>query len=73
MYECVIKDIMTSERIEARSYNLPQSKAQRERERERESTSMCSVSVITYIMKEINHNHRGNLLSEDKIEAAKKL
>ena len=35
MYECVIKDIMTSERIEARSYNLPQSKAQRERERER--------------------------------------
>ena len=71
MYECVIKDIMTSERIEARSYNLPQPKAQRERERE--STSMCSVSVITYIMKEINHNHRGNLLSEDKIEAAKKL
>ena len=71
----MIKDIMTSERIEARSYNLPQSKAQREREREREreSTSMCSVSVITYIMKEINHNHRVNLLSEDKIEAAKKL
>ena len=33
MYECVIKDIMTSERIEARSYNLPQPKAQRERER----------------------------------------
>ena len=71
MYECVIKDIMTSERIEASSYNLPQPKAQRERERE--STSMCSVSIITYIMKEINHNHRGNLLSEDKIEAAKKL
>ena len=58
---------MTSERIEARSYNLPQPKA------ERESTSMCSVSVITYIMKEINHNHRGNSLNEDKIEAAKKL
>ena len=69
MYECVIKDIMTSERIEARSYNLPQPKA----ERERESASMCSVSIITYIMKEINHNHRVNLLSEDKIEAAKKL
>ena len=69
MYECVIKDIMTSERIEARSYNLPQPKA----ERERESTSMSRVSIITYIMKEINHNHRGNLLSEDKIEAAKKL
>ena len=51
MYECVIKDIKTSERIEARSYNLPQPQA--ERERERESTSMCSVSIITYIMKEI--------------------
>ena len=71
MYECVIKDIMTSERIEARSYNLPQPQA--ERERERESTSMCSVSIITYIMKEINHNHRGNLLNEDRIETAKKL
>ena len=33
MYECVIKVIMTSERIEARSYNLPQPQAERERER----------------------------------------